>query len=271
MAIRFVTYNIQYGIGMDGRFDLARIVEAVSGADIVAFQEIASGMPPHVERDLEAALLERLPEMFSCFHFPVDVALDSRVEQGRAVSRRFRFGNAIFSRFPILAARGHLLPRRSRAARLNLQRGALEALIATPSGNLRCYCVHLDHVDPEERLMQVEALRELVHSYPSTGASVTGLAEMGFPELPEAPEFLVTGDFNFEPGSREYEAMEEAGMRDVTSGDPAPSCFHPAGLDRAKRLDHAFLSPGLASRAHSARVDGDAMGSDHRPVWFTLD
>ncbi len=33
--MEFVTYNIHYGVGRDGRADLARIAEAVRGADVI--------------------------------------------------------------------------------------------------------------------------------------------------------------------------------------------------------------------------------------------
>ena len=38
--MRFVSYNIQYGKGRDGRFDLARIADAVRAADVIALQEV---------------------------------------------------------------------------------------------------------------------------------------------------------------------------------------------------------------------------------------
>ena len=38
--MRFVTYNIQYGKGRDGRFDLRRIADAVREADVIALQEV---------------------------------------------------------------------------------------------------------------------------------------------------------------------------------------------------------------------------------------
>lgn len=34
--LRFVTYNIHYSQGKDGRYDLARIADEVRGADVIA-------------------------------------------------------------------------------------------------------------------------------------------------------------------------------------------------------------------------------------------
>ena len=38
--MRIVTYNIQFGLGKDGRFDLERVADEVDGADIIALQEV---------------------------------------------------------------------------------------------------------------------------------------------------------------------------------------------------------------------------------------
>ena len=38
--MKFVTFNIQYGLGRDGRYDLDRTARGVEGADVVALQEV---------------------------------------------------------------------------------------------------------------------------------------------------------------------------------------------------------------------------------------
>src|SRR5207247_6901776 len=39
-AVKLVTYNIQYGLGKDKRYDLARIAREIADADIIALQEV---------------------------------------------------------------------------------------------------------------------------------------------------------------------------------------------------------------------------------------
>ena len=47
--MKIVTCNVQYRRGRDGRFDLDRIADAVSGADVIALQEVESnGSAPAV-------------------------------------------------------------------------------------------------------------------------------------------------------------------------------------------------------------------------------
>ena len=38
--MKFVSYNIQYGLGRGGRYDLDRTARAVEGADVIALQEV---------------------------------------------------------------------------------------------------------------------------------------------------------------------------------------------------------------------------------------
>ena len=63
--MRVVTYNVQYGIGLDGRYDLDRIADAVRGADVIALQEISRNNPRNGGHDMVAAIGEALPDYFA--------------------------------------------------------------------------------------------------------------------------------------------------------------------------------------------------------------
>lgn len=271
--MRFVTYNVQYGVGLDKRFDLQRIVDAVAEADVICLQEVTRHCPWNDGVDMVAGIEAALPDRHCAFHAPVDIEFGSSVESGRMVSRRFQFGNMVISRWPLVAVRGHLLPRRQRTSRLNLQRGALEALVATPAGLIRCYSVHLDHVDAAERLAQIAALKRLALDYGGTGGAISGTAEVGFPDLPPTADFLLMGDFNLEPGWPEYAALlhDDGELVDASAGDAGWSWTDPDGAKPHQRLDYAFANPALAARVKSVRIDRAATGSDHMPVWLEID
>ncbi|MFZ2102247.1 MAG: endonuclease/exonuclease/phosphatase family protein, partial [Oricola sp.] len=270
MTISVVTYNIQYGIGLDGRYDLERIVDAVRDADVIAFQEVTRGFMRNEGHDMVAEIEALLPDRFAVHHMPADVDFGSRIENGKAAQNRFQFGNMVVSRWPVLSARGHLLPRTARTAALNLQRGALEALIDTPLGPLRFYSVHLDHLDAEERIAQIEALKRIAFAASRTGTAVTGLAEFGFSELPIAEDFILLGDFNLEPDLAEYRAMlaEDGHLVDASASDSRWSWTDPANRERVKRLDYGFATPALSEKVGEVLVDQAAEGSDHMPVWM---
>ncbi len=284
--MKCVTYNIHYGIGIDGAYDVGRIANAVRGADVIALQEVSRGNPTNGGRDMVAELRAALPEYFSVFGSPFAVDMGSHVRDGRAVDLHFEFGNMVLAKTPILSSRTLMLPRRRSLDRLNLQRGATEALVATPLGPIRFYSVHLDHRSPDERMMQIAHLMREALAYPLTGGALSGVTEMGFPEPPHPEAFMLLGDFNMLPGSPEYHAVcgapdhefgtalvldravdaalrGELGLTCVNLDDPADKRLH-------KRIDYGFVSAGLAHLVRASHVDATAVGSDHRPVWFEL-
>ena len=132
----FCTYNIHYGVGADGKYDVARIADAVAEADIVALQETVRGWPQNDYADQTAEIGRRLNRYYR-FHGPMEADASTVDAEGRITSRRRSFGNAIVSRWPILWSRGYMLPKARMDDRFDLQRGFIEASIATPAGGLR--------------------------------------------------------------------------------------------------------------------------------------
>ena len=63
--MKLVTYNTQYGVGRDGRFDLERIAEEVEGADIIALQEVTRNFARNGGVDMIDGLAALLPDYFS--------------------------------------------------------------------------------------------------------------------------------------------------------------------------------------------------------------
>lgn len=287
--MRLVTYNIQYGVGRDGRFDLARVATSLEGADIIALQEVTRNFMRNGGADLVAGLSELLPDYFHVFGPAMDIDFGGRDEAGRPLNTRLQFGNMVLSRWPIAASRNLLLPRTRRLNRGNLQRAALEALIMAPSGPIRIYSVHLDHVNVEERMLQIRHLKERVLAFPLEGGAISGSAEYGFPELPCPDEFILMGDFNMVRGSPEHVlmtgAVDDAEGRQIVAHHPvdvyslgnddvfenAASWVDDDHPEKDRLIDFAFVQADLASRVGNVWIDREAAGSDHLPVWFELD
>ena len=287
--MKCVSYNIQFGFGMDAKFDLERIVEAVRGADVIALQEVTRNSPMNEGRDLVADIRAMLPDYFAAYGPNFEAEIGSHVKDGKAVDVRLQFGNMILSKTPILLSRNLLLPRSRSYDRVNLQRGALETVIDTPFGPVRFYSVHLDHRGADERMRQIAFLMERLLQYPLEGGAISGISEMGFPEPPTPEAFVVMGDFNMLPGSPEYCAV--AGTPDhefgtplvaryavdaalKVDGEPQLTCVNlenPADATRHKRIDYCFVQATLAARVKSCRVDATATGSDHMPLWVELE
>ena len=291
--MRLVTWNIQYGRGRDGRYDLDRIAATVRGADLIALQEVERFWPRSGMVDQPALLGEALPDHHWVYGAGVDLDASTRDADGRIGSRRRRqFGNMLLSRSPIVSTRTHVLPKDAAlGAALSLQRVALEGVVQTSRGrHLRVYSVHLTHLSSATRLTQVETLLAVHARAFADGAAITGEGlkdewmEAGMPP-PMPREAVLLGDFNCEPGSPEYERL--VGPMSPYAGRLTPleglvdcwvhlghSPVEPPSADihgRPVRLDYVFASASLAGTLRTARVDADADGSDHQPVWVELD
>jgi len=284
--MKVVTYNIQYGIGLDGQYDVGRITDAVRGADVIALQEVTRNNPRNGNRDMVAEIGDALPEYFAAYGSNFEVNVGSRIENGRALTTTFQLGNMVLSKSPIHLSRNLLLPRSRSFEAMNFQRGALEALIETPLGFIRFYSTHLDHRSPVERTSQIRFLRQRLLNYALEGGGLSGIPEIGLPDLPYPEAFIVLGDFNMLPGSPEY--VELAGRPDHEFGMPLTADLavdaaqrldtpdlvtwvdpkRPDDVNRHKRIDYVFTSASLAKSLKSLWVDRQAVGSDHLPVWL---
>lgn len=285
--MKIVSYNVQFGVGRDGKLDCKRIADEIRGADIIALQEVTRQFFQNGNIDMVSIFQDFFPDFFVAFGPACDVDAGSSVENGKSISRRFQFGNMILSRYPILTVRHLLLPRSRTFDRLNMQRSALEALILTPNGPLRIYSTHLDHRSPDERISQIQFLKDRVINYALEGGALTGASEFGLPEIPHTDDYVVLGDFNMTPESPEYIAM--CGLKDTYLGRtmrataPVDALAHfgklsssdiswidVSGQSADAMLDYIFVSPGISSRVKDSGLIRDAKGSDHLPIWIEL-
>ena len=291
--MQFLTYNIRYGEGKDGKTDLSRICDEVAGADIIALQEVERFWARSGNIDQAQALADELGDYFWVYAPGVDLHASGATP---ADNRRRQFGNMLLSRAPILSCRHHLLPKYASTGPLSIQRSALEATLHCGARLLRVYSLHLTHLSAATRLPQVDALLDIHANAAFEGAAISGdfggessafnEGEGDDANLQQAPEEAVfLGDFNFQPDSREYALiagpLSDYGGR-ITNPKGFVDAWCAAGNDPAAgftsdvrgkpaRLDYCFVSAALRSRITACRVDDSATGSDHFPLWTTLD
>lgn len=292
--MKLVSYNIQYGFGGDGRYDLARCAKVVAGADIIALQEVERHWLRTNEDDQPALLCQLLPG----YHWVYGPAFDmdaSEQRDGRIVNRRRQFGTMILSKLPIAWSRLHTLPLRRTARPLNTRNAALECMIRTPAGPVRFFSLHLAHIAAEERLEQIDYLLAEHRRVSREGGPWSGLDDEparnwsnGEPE-PENPLAVIwMGDFNMEPGSAEYRRIVGStpyhrgaayldGFVDAAAVARAPTAdFHTHekvidGRLAKRRLDHCFVGGMLAERVRSVSADIGEIASDHFPLRIDID
>lgn len=286
MRLVVATYNIQYALGQDGRYDIARIADAVADADIILFQEVTQNWTRNDGEDQVAELAARL-NRYVVFGstFSTDA---STVEAGKVVNRRRTFGNMIASRWPILSSRTQLLAKHALPETMDVQRCVVEGICETPVGPIRAYSVHLSHISAGQRLPQVDTLMRFI----GEAARDARPADGPFPEhwqadavdVPLPATVILGGDFNCTPDSKEYAMV--CGELDPHRGrlrraDQLVDTYVAAGHDpfvastfytkaEAYKIDHLVATPDLAAGVVRSWV-GDSKASDHYPVFVELD
>ncbi len=292
--MKLVSYNIQYGFGSDGHYNLSRIAKAVAGADVIALQEVERHWSRTNDDDQPALLAQMLPEYF-CVYGPAFDMDASSIESGIVTNRRRQFGTMLLSKYPIAWSRLFALPMRRMINPLNTRNAALEGTILTPAGPLRFLSLHLAHVGVAERLEQIDYLIDQHNRSSAEGGPWSGLDDEPSrnwtngetePACPTAAIWL--GDFNTEPASAEYRRITDetpyhrgaryyGGFCDaaVAAGVPTGSLYTHAkiidGTRRLRQLDHCFVSPALAPRVHDVTARNDEIASDHHPLWIDID
>jgi endonuclease/exonuclease/phosphatase family metal-dependent hydrolase len=283
--MKLITWNIQWGCGLDGRVDLARIVakaRALADFDVLNVQEVADNFPGldgNDDRDQFAELRSLLPGYTMVAGYGVDVQGDG--------GRRRRFGNAILARYPVLSARRHALPWPPQPGRSTMPRVAPEAVLATPMGALRIATTHLEYYSDLQRRAQARALRQLHDEGCQRAASplpASSDANATFRPTPQPTAALLTGDFNFPPDDPSYEEV----LRPLAGGGPAyldawrlvhghrphdPTfCVHDTRYSKTPYCcDFVFASADIAQRVRAIEVDTGARESDHQPVLLDFD
>ncbi len=294
--MKIVTYNIQFGLGKDGRFDLERIASEVNSADIIALQEVERHWKRSDNVDQPAQLGNILNKYYWIYgpYFDVDASISQ--PDGTIKNIRRQFGNMILSKTPILSTRLFPLPKSALRHRHNMVAGVLEGIVKLPNdGALRIYNAHLGARSRHDRVAQIISIRDAIRRAPAEGGAWTGHQAPALweedanpPPMPES--FVLLGDFNLEPNDPEYDHL--VGPRDGDLGrisskeefldtwilarhdedEGATFSADPSSSDpRRMRVDYVFVDESMQKRVVAAWIDDAAQGSDHQPYWLDLD
>ena len=270
--LALLSWNIQFGLGVDGRIDLARIARvahALGDADVLCFQEVSAGF---AEFDLGADQAAQLQSLFPG-HAPV---FAPAVDRGPAPRRRF--GNMILSRLPILDVVAHALPRPADGSVIHMQRQALEITVAVGPAALRVVTTHLEFHSLAQRRAQADRLAALEVEWTEHHAKPPPSGKGPYGAVPPSLGTILCGDFNFETDESSYAALSaeftEAWPALHGTTPHAPTC----GVHDAKQWpagpharDFFFVSPRLAPQLRRLVVDTVTDASDHQPLLLSLD
>jgi endonuclease/exonuclease/phosphatase family metal-dependent hydrolase len=229
-TFRVMTYNIHHGEGIDAKLDLERIAAVIkeAGADIVALQEVDKGVERSGRRDMPAELAALTG--FTC------IFSNNYHYQGG------EYGNAVLTRFPVLAATNHHF----RMLRALEPRGLLQVTLAVHGRQLALLNTHLDAGrEDHERWSSVGEIESILKAY------------AGQP-------LLFGGDFNATPDSRVIQKLS------TWLTDPWPLVAAGPGhtipvKQPSKRIDYIWMAKDSPLIPVKAWVP-HSIASDHLPV-----
>ena len=278
--MRIVTYNIHGWRTADGKPNLDGVAETLQATvgDIIGLNEVY--YPRVIAGDSRPAL-EALAQRLG-MHFVFGPCLRWPAEQNMPADA---YGNALLSRWPIIASSAHHLTSKEEDKEAVLagkeQRGLLEGRILLPDGQtFTVYVTHLDHTSETARMVQLRIARTWLVRDRNRPHLIMGdfnaVSRWEWPdekleELRDRPTRQggnLAGDGS---GPQVVAAMEKAGYVDLyrTLGEPGAVTF-PTD-DWRIRIDYLFASQALAPAVTNCAIWTAADGvSDHRPVLADL-
>jgi len=228
--LRVMTYNLHNGFNTKGHLDmeeLARVIEN-NNPDVVALQEVSRGWVVSGRVDMLAWLSHRLkmPYIFGPTADPL-------------------WGNAILSRYPVLAYSRHVLP----PSDLFIERGFIVALIDLGNGDaVKVIATHFHHLKHDTAIRQTQS--QVILNFWS------GLDHT-----------VIMGDFNGEPDSSEIIAFRRAGLTDTAKVMYSNPPFTYSSDNPVRRIDYIWTSSDLNVLDVVVPM---STASDHLPVVATV-
>ena len=278
-----VSWNIQYGKGVDGRIDLGRIAETVHKdelPDVLCLQEISRNYP---STDDGADQVKELEDLFPGYE-PFFGAVHDR--SGGKDKTRKQFGNLILTRISPVQVLHHLLPSPADPNVRFMSRQVAELVIPTNTIDLRLMTTHLEFFSEIQQLAQIERIRE-IHEEASWQFHRPGkdMPDTPFELLKRPEKTIICGDFNFIPDSTPYQKMTarfpEKNMDLIDAWEAhhegnshTPTC----GIFDLKQWkkgphcrDYFFISQSLVRNINQVSVNTETDASDHQPIRLVLD
>ena len=278
--LRIVTWNIQWGLGIDETQNLKRLIgdaRAIADFDVLCLQEVSDNFANLKGNDGSDQFAE-LGHLLPGYTAIAGVGLD--IPDGAGGRRRF--GNMILSRLPVLQVLRYTLPWEAAATR-NMPRLLLEAVVEAPSGPLRIMTTHLEYSSSELRRAQVEGIRDAHRTAHERHVTPRENGPGTYVRFPTTSSAVLTGDFNMRPedpvkrrisdqfgngAPRLLDAWEAA---KGASPHPPSFCLFEQSNGPPHCCDFMFVTEDLASRVSRAAYDQNTQASDHQPVLLELD
>ncbi|MBZ6075176.1 endonuclease/exonuclease/phosphatase family protein [Microvirga puerhi] len=278
--LRIITWNIQWGLGIDGRVDLRRLVDEARGIadfDVMCLQEVSDNFGNLKGNDGSNQFAE-IAALLPGYTAVEGVALDIPDDAGG----RRRFGNMIVSRLPVTQILRYTLPWEAAPTR-NMPRLVLEATVETKSGPLRVMTTHLEYSSDKLRRAQVDGIRDAHRTAHERTLVPRENGDGTYVRFPVTSSAVLTGDFNMRPENATKQRISEAFENEapalldswqVLNGQtahPYSFCIYEQTNGPPHCCDFIFVTEDLGSRVRSVTYNQESQASDHQPVLLELD
>ncbi len=268
--MKLLQWNIQWCRGVDGKVDPARIAlesKQLCDPDVCCFQEVAINydtLAGSSGEDQPSLLASHFPGYSAHFAPVVDVP------DGKGGRRQF--GNLILSRLPVRQLFRHTLPWPPEDKVPSMPRIAVEAVVEASWGLVSVLSTHLEFFSAKQRAAQVARLIELQQERAAHAVSNPGYKSGPFEPMARPAASILAGDLNMrpqDPGVIELKKHFVDAWTAAHPGKPHPPSFGLYDKEFASEsycCDFVFVTPDLALRIASVRLDPDNKASDHQPV-----
>jgi endonuclease/exonuclease/phosphatase family metal-dependent hydrolase len=228
--VTIMTYNLHNGFNTKGKLNLEEIAQVIesNNPDIIALQEVSRGWVVSGRADMLTWLSQRLnmPYVFGPTADPF-------------------WGNAILSRYPILAYSRYQLP----PSDLFILRGFIVALIDVGQGRqIKVIGTHFHHLEGQTEIRQLQS-----------GAILTFINNI------DNNNIILLGDLNAEPSDPEITMLYEARFIDTVKNQDPHIAYTFTSDNTQQRIDYILVSSDLASKIGAVRIPLST-ASDHLPV-----
>lgn len=279
--MKLVTWNIQWGCGMDGRVDLDRIIavaKALADFDVLCLQEVADGFTDLAGSSGENQF-EEIAARLPGFTAVEGVNVDLPGERGG----RKRFGNMILSRLPVGRILRHALPWEADPTTRNMPRGLLDVEVAARHGTVRIMTTHLEYFSAALRQSQIAAIAGITRRNAARAATPPQAAGGTYAMGQGTASSILTGDFNLRADDPARTLLTRpldaggAGLYDAWQvlhtgvAHPPSFCIADQTYGPPHCCDFLLISDDLRERLRHVHYDVDTRASDHQPVLVDID
>ncbi len=234
-TLRVLCYNIHYGQGMDGNYDVARLAEVINQVqpDLVALQEI----DVWVKRSGRVHQIQQLAKL---------TGMQARFGPTQHYEGGL-FGNGVLTRLPILDVLIQPLPyTESTPEKVTYPRAAIAVTVRLADGSpLQFISTHFQHNVPSDRVAEAIAINR------------------HFAQPDDMIPTILAGDMNATPDSEPILELQKHWENAI---DEQASPTAPSPKPRS-RIDYIFYRNAPKLKLLKTEVIPEKMASDHRPVF----